>query len=197
MTADLVPSSGPVDLVADSLDGLVAVAFPRSRALRYQLAVDLARTASRYSESTLGTVPYHLAAFGRTQEQAARAFSMLEALRGQKAEYFVRGQQLKNVGRLRHVLECFTKACACNDPAAHCVTVIGDPFSYDGSSSGTISTFSTRKPLYYWPCSLMLTWATPKLQCPHPSTPEDQLQARAVESCCDLCPNFKPIIKPV
>lgn len=195
MAADIVPQ--PVDLIADSLGGLLAIAFPRSRAVRYPLAVEIARGAAKYSESLVGNAPYHLAAFERTSEQIARARALLDALQGQKAEYFVRGQQLPHAGRLRRVLECFAKASACNDPAAHCVCVIGDPFSYDGSSDASISKTSTRKPLYYWPCSLMLTWATPKLQCPHPASPADQVQARAVESCCDLCPNFRPDLNPV
>ncbi|MGB8422223.1 hypothetical protein [Paraburkholderia sp.] len=196
MAADLVPSSPPVDLIADSLVGLLAVAFPRSRALRYPLAVELARAAAKYSESTIGGTPYHLAAFGRTQDQAARAFAIVRALRGQKAEYFARGQQLDDVARVQRVLGCYLKACACADPKAHCHRIIGDPFSTDGIESA-ISRHSARPPLYVWPCTFMLDWNTPRIQLDHPATPQAQVQARAVAIGCDICPNFSPSLVPV
>lgn len=195
--SDLVSVAGPLDLIADSLDGILAVAFPKSRALRYPMAVELARAADKSAETTLGKSVWHLAAFGRTQEQAARALAIAQALRGQKAEYFARGERLKDTRGLERVLQCYLRSCDCADPAAHCVRVIGDPFSYDGQSAGSISTFSTTKPLYYWPCAFMLSWNTPKLQCPHPASPDDQLQARAVALGCHVCPNFRPELKRV
>lgn len=197
MATDLIPSSPPIDLIADSLTGLLAVAFPRSRALRYPLAVELAHAASRYSESIIGTVPYHLAAFGRTQDQAARAFAIVKALQGQKAEFFARGQHIEHTNMLVRVLECYLKSCACADPKAHCVRVIGDPHDYSGSGSSISAHDFPAKPLYYWPCALMLSWNTPKLQCPHPSSSEDQLQARAVAIGCDICPNFRATLNLV
>lgn len=196
MAADLVTSTNPVDLIADSLAGLLAVAFPRSRAQRYPMAVELARAAAHYSESAIGGTLYHVAAFGRTQDQAARAFAIVRALRGQKAEYFARGQQLADVARVQRVLACYLKSCACDDPKAHCQRVVGDPFSADGIES-SISRHNARPPLYIWPCTFMLDWNTPRIQRDHPAAPEAQLQARAVEIGCDICPNFSPALPPV
>lgn len=194
MAADLIPQS--VDLIADSLSGLLAVVFPRSRAIRYPLAVQLAQSASKYSETALGGVPWHLAAFARDQTQAALAMAIIRALAGQKADYFVRGVQVKQPVQLARVLECYLQACACADTSAHCVRVIGDPYTYDGTSPSLSAYNRQREPLYHWPCAFMLRWNTPALQHPHPSTPVDQIQARAVTLGCDACPLFRAELKP-
>ncbi|WP_154586149.1 hypothetical protein [Burkholderia pseudomallei] len=194
MTTALIKGSEPIDVISASMDALLAVAFPRSRAIRYPLAVELSQQATRYTRTTTTSGEYHIAVFARSREQAARALAVTRALDGQKAEYFSRGKQITDLRRLSLIIDCFLRSCECTDPAAHCLRVIGNPFSEDGSGASISMYGSPRLPLYLWPCTFMLSWNTPQLQRQHPSRPEDQLQARAVAAGCDICPNFKPVL---
>lgn len=181
-----------VDLLADSIGSLLAVAFPKNRSVQYPVALQLAAGASKYSARQVAGIEFHFAVFARTQLDAARAVALLKLIKSIKGvQTFVDGRHVVDLYRLQTVIDCYLRSCACADPRAHCCTTIPNPIAQPGAECA-ISRFSTGRSLYMWPCALMLRWNTEKLQAAHPASIEDQLQARAVAVGCHVCPNFRP-----
>ncbi len=192
----LVPLCDPI---ADSMDQLMSVAFTKSNSSNYHLAVSVARGAFKYGEGTLGNQPVHVVIFSKTPDDAKRAVSLLNFAHGWKGlQIFLKGRPLRQYWDLLQVLECYITATACNDYKAHCVRILDDPFNPIKQSYGmtlTISLEPKKKKTktialdqYSFPCAYLL----PKFKFlkSHPSTPNDQVQAAAVENNCDICPYF-------
>jgi hypothetical protein len=181
-----------VDLLADSIGALLAVAFPKNRSPHFPIALQLAAGASKYCARHVSGIEFHFAVFARTQIDAARAVALLKLIKQVKGvQTFVDGRHIVDLYRLQSVLSCYLQSCACADPRAHCQSTIPNPIAQPGAER-SISRYDHSRPLYVWPCALMLRWNTDKLQAAHPASLEDQLQARAVAVGCHVCPNFRP-----
>jgi hypothetical protein len=181
-----------VDLLADSIGALLAVAFPKNRSPHFPIALQLAAGASKYCAHHVSGIEYHFAVFARTHVDAARAVALLKLIKSIKGvQTFVDGRHVVDLYRLQTVIDCYLQSCACADPRAHCHSTIPNPIAQPGEEC-SISRFDRGRPMYVWPCALMLRWNTDKLQAAHPSSIEDQLQARAVAVGCHVCPNFRP-----
>lgn len=197
MTQDVVTI---VDPVKDSFNYLMVIAFGKSSSPSYPLAVSVAKGATKYAEVPLGKQIVHLSAFDKNKEGASRALSIVKYLSGSKAlQIFANGVLERNSWSVISILECYLKSATCNDFRAHCQRIIENPFAekdYRHNLSITIriteETENKAKPIvverYLFPCSYLLQHF--KFQIGHPSTPEDQVQAGAVENHCDWCPNF-------
>ena len=196
MTHDVV---NVVDPVKDSFNFLMVIAFGKSSSPSYPLAVSVAQGAAKYAEVPVGKQIVHLSAFDRNKEGASRALSIMKYLSGVKTlQIFANGVLERNSWSVISILECYLKSATCNDFRAHCQRVIENPFAekeYSHNLSITIKiTEETKKakPImverYLFPCSFLLQRF--KFQIGHPSTPQDQVQAGAVENHCDWCPNF-------
>ena len=189
-----------VDPVKDSFNFLMVIAFGKSSSPSYPLAVSVAQGAAKYAEVPLGKQIVHLSAFDRNKEGASRALSIVKYLSGSKTlQIFANGVLERNSWSVISILECYLKSATCNDFRAHCQRVIENPFAekdYHHNLSITIriteETENKAKAIvverYLFPCSYLLQHF--KFQIGHPSTPEDQVQAGAVENHCDWCPNF-------
>lgn len=198
MGKELIPK---VDLIQASIDHLIAISFPKSSSTLYPLAVNIAQGASLYDEIPLGSRLVHLVVFTRTREDAGRARSLIQYTSGWKGvQIFAGGKLIQNTWQVTQVLECFLEASACKDWTAHCHRVIDDPYVNnpdEQSLSFTITMsdkphFKEAIPIdrYIFPCSFLN--GRFKFQTDHPAKPEDQIQAKAVESGCDWCPYFDP-----
>lgn len=185
--------TGSVDLVRDSLDHAVAVSFPKSRSAAYAAALNIAQQADKYSDTEVNGTLFHLAAFGRNQEQVARALSLCRYLSGLKSvQYYAGGKLIIERHRIDDVLSCLMEANACNDHRAHCNQVISDPFRLT-DKIGVSFELDDMKPVtsYLLPCMYLTKFGAVTLHKNHPATPEDQIQALAVKRGCEWCPNFK------
>ena len=189
-----------VDLLNDSITHLIAVSFAKTSSKNYPLAVNVAQGAAKHDEVTIGRIVVHLAAFQKSKEDAARALVLLGYISGWKGvQIFAGGKIIQNYYRATEVLNCYLGALACADHKAHCLSIINDPYSeypkaYSSSVTMTISLEPRPEPepvfvdRYIFPCKLLQPYFS--FQTDHPSSPQDQIQAGAVERGCDFCPLF-------
>jgi len=198
MTTTLSPQ---VDLISDSLDHLLALSFAKSSSPSYFLAVNVTKSAAKYQEMRIGRTLVHLAAFAKTQEQAAWALTVIKYVGTWKAtQVFTAGRLVEWPWRAVAVIECFLEASSCNDRTAHCHKVIMDPYRTLGEvrlpMSISIDLNGDRKlrselvDHYRFPCRYLLEHGRFRFQTSHPATPEDQIQAAAVKTGCAWCPCF-------
>ncbi len=195
MTSDLLPPG--LDIVQATRDFLVVIVFPATRASGYQQALAHAQAAASYAEAVLDGRRLHFAAFGRNHTDAARALSVLRAIRTVRGlQIYGGGKLLQDWGTAEAVLACYLKAQAARDWRAHCHVVTRHPFREDLAGvdlSVMIDPFVEPPPEYLMPCALLHRWQV-RIQQHHPATPADQYQAAAVEYGCDWCPSFHPEI---
>ncbi|MHB8067697.1 MAG: hypothetical protein ACYDIC_07335 [Desulfobaccales bacterium] len=185
-----------VDLIEDSLSHLLTLCFAKSSAFTYSIAVHLAKSAEKYDETYIGKTLLHMAAFGKNREDAARAMTLIGYIRGWKAtKIFAGGKIIQDVYRSLSVLRCYIESLACNDWTAHCFMVIDDPYSQLPSQLITIITLNEiekpnlpKKDKFIFPCAFLKQYF--RFQIGHPASPENQLQAKAIEIGCDWCPRF-------
>jgi len=188
------------DLVGASIEHLMSVSFPKSRSSSYDAAVNVAKQAILYDEQILGKSLYHFAVFGKTREQALRAFSVLRYLGNIKGlEVFAGGKRFQKQSDFEKVLECYIEATACDNPDAHCHVMVPPDHlqqSFSRSVSFTVSLDDLAdidKPevqLVEFPCRY-LRLRNFRYQPGHSASESEQFQAAAVRYGCDWCPNLK------
>lgn len=189
-----VRSADSVDLIRDSVEHVLAVSFPKSKAAGYAPALHIAQQADKYADVDLNWEPFHYAVFGSSREQIAKALSVTRYLQGITAsQFYAGGQLIVERHRIQDVLSCLMQAYACNDHRAHCNQVVSDPFylaenSGDGFGLGEFAT-SAR---YLMPCAFLTKFGSVSLDRKHPASAVNQIQAKAVKLGCVWCPNFKP-----
>ena len=180
---------------------LLCIAFAETNSPSYSLALGIAQHAAHYEEGTIGKKRLHFAGFAKTREDVGRARSLIQYIAGWKSfQIFAGGKLIQNIWQVNEVLECFLEASGCDDWRAHCHKIIDDPFIEKQEERGiSVSLTLVEKPplkkaieidRYVFPCSLLHHRF--RFQTDHPSTPQDQIQAAAVATGCDWCPNFKP-----
>lgn len=202
--ATVAPNTG--HLVDWSLGGLLAVVLPKTRSASYPAALALAQSADLYAEQQNGKAVYHLAGFGRSQGQAARALELLRLVRSIKGfQLFVRGALYADAWRAVKVLECYLQSCAATDHRAHCVVMLDEREVYEGMASSVRTTFiispSPAPPSglewvetigrIEFPCRMLQSYGF-RLQRGHPSSEADQITAGAARIGCGWCPNLQP-----
>jgi hypothetical protein len=201
----LQPKADVSALIDWSTRGSLAVMFPRTRSAAYDAAASAARNAALYTEQQVGKSLFHLAGFGRTREQASLALLVVRHMRSIRGfQAFGRGAEMLDRFQIEKVLVCYVQACGCTDPRAHCHVVI----------EGLPSAIHVRAPAYgatmaeifpqldrqhpppavaggaaTFPCRYLYDRGG-RAHPGHPSTHADQIQAAAVRSGCDWCPNF-------
>lgn len=210
MAGALQPTATGGDLIGWSLAGSVAMVFPKSKSASYGPALALAQQAQHYGEQEIGGALMHFAGFGRDRHQAALALSVLDYLRGVKGlQVFGGGQMLLEPHRVAAVLDCFLKACGCDDSRAHCVVVVDEPTvvavgggvrqgvvpAIDLPRLDNLADWLERQPAaaqparVLFPCRYLLQ-RNFRFQPDHPAGRLAQVQAAAVREGCDWCPNL-------
>jgi hypothetical protein len=191
------PAIRQFDLVSASKEHLIAVSFPKTRCATYDAAVNVAKQATQYDEHVIGKSLYHYAAFAKTREQALKAFSVLRYLGTIKGlEVYAGGKLFQKRTDFDRVLECYTEASACDNPAAHChVMVPVDHLKqiFPSSSSYVFSLSEFTKPQdqqVEFPCRY-LRLRNFRFQPGHSASQAEQFQAGAVRYGCDWCPNLE------
>lgn len=190
-----------IDMVAASLEYSLIVQFGKSPSRYYKMAVSVAQSANLHEVVKLGGDTFHLAAFGKTRQDVARAATLLQYVaRWKTTQVCGGGKILLDVTRTEDVLRCYLKASACKDWKAHCHQVIDDPYfnrkAYDIQGLGAKM---ATNPLRMWneivideyifPCNFLVPYFTRKSD-KHPSDPIHQVEAEAVDIGCDWCPYF-------
>jgi len=158
---------------SQSPENLITVVFAQSSAHAYPLAVELARGATEYGESTVGKKTIHMAAFARTKDQAQRAAAVLKLIMSWKTtQVFTQEGMAPHPYEIAAVLECYVKSLNANDRRAHC------QWTYDGQAV---------------PCRYLAGWFEGIADeiAIHPASRTDQIQALAVRKGCSWCPNFR------
>lgn len=161
------------DLALASVQALVAISFVRSSAMTYQPAVEIARQAMQYDELSIGRSLVHCAVFGRSKDEAARAYSCLRYVARQKGTTcYAGGQIVQNKNFVSSTLQCYLNACACSDPAAYCCYMHQDIIV---------------------PCQQLRHWF--HFDSRLPSCAAAQLEAAAIRRGVNWCPAFIEWIK--
>ena len=89
MARELVRS---VDPIADSLGHLLVVSLPKSTSQLYPLAANIAEGATKHTTIEVDRKPVHLAAFGRSRDEAARALALMGYVSGWKTAQVFAGE---------------------------------------------------------------------------------------------------------
>lgn len=191
------------DLVAASMDSGVAISFPKSKSGAYPTAVNICRGAASYNEADIEGVTMHFVTFGKSRAEMARSLAAISSLRGYKGLLIYSGGRLQEWARAIKVLQCYSDAEACNDPAAHCVIsvhrdsitthAVRQAVSIDITPDFMAATSQGKAMLF--PCRLLAMSFGFKIQGGHPSSEADQVQAGAVREGCAWCPNFRSVIE--
>ncbi|MEQ1663205.1 MAG: hypothetical protein ABL877_10975 [Thiobacillus sp.] len=201
MTGSLILQATPenFDIVSATMAGSVGAIFPKSRGSGYDAAVNLARQAEHYGETTVGKTLFHCAAFGRTREQVARARLLIRNTRGANGLQVIARGRLVDWAQVSRVLDCYLTAAALDDPRAHCVQMVAAGMlerSGELPSSITMSIdlsaprwFRSAPETVPFPCRYLLERQF-RYQSGHPASRGAQLMAGAVREGCDWCPCF-------
>jgi hypothetical protein len=188
------------DPIAESFDCLLVVVFSKSTSKNFPLVLAVCGNLDRFWTIDVGGKEAYFARFDKSQIDAARAVVLLGYIGGWKGvQIFSQGKLLNNTYEVEMVLECYTESGSCQNLSSHCHKVIDDPFSdeivRDRSMGITIRV--TENPVYkheveidryLFPCKYLLSRF--RFQRDHPASPQDQIQAGAVEEGCNWCPNF-------
>lgn len=181
-----------VDLIADSIEHPLAVAFSKSSSPNYLAAVEAARHAFKYDELPQGKSVLHMAVFSADRVQLSRALHLLGYIKGLRStRLFAGGKLLTSSLRIEEVINCYLTSLACKDWRAHCHKVISDdPLEMPG-----LRWSQPKKPTRYLiPCTLVASYGGRQavMESLFGSTVQDKLQAIGVRRGCSWCPNFKP-----
>ncbi|MDP2183412.1 MAG: hypothetical protein Q8K99_12690 [Actinomycetota bacterium] len=190
-----------VDPYLASTECLLVVLFPRSNSKNYPIALNIARGSARFAETDFTGKPMNMAAFASSPDDARRAVALLEYVRQWKGVMvFSGGKLVKNTWQLLQVVDCSLDASSCDDPSAHCDSVIDDPLVVDPQDMGlSVCIRLVAEPpeqhaveidRYLFPCKFLQNRF--HFQPDHPSSLQNQIQAAAVEMGCNMCPCFDP-----
>ena len=185
-----------VDPIRESLDHLLVVLFPKTKRANHPLAVGAAQGAEKYHEMNVDGQTVHISAFGKSADQADRCILLLNMLSGASSvQIFAKGRILQGVWGihdLSRVLSCYQRSTRCRDVVAHCHKVIPGP----NERHFIRIAIQRERPAasvivkHVFPCALLAEQF--RFQPGHPAKTEDLIQAEAVKSNCDWCPNFNP-----
>ena len=190
------------DPIAQSFDCLLVVVFSKSTSKSFPLALSVCSNLDKFWTIDVGGKEAYFACFDKNQVDAARAVVLLGYVRGWKGvQIFSQGKLLNDAYEVEGVLECYTESKSCRSLSSHCHKVVDDPFSDEitNDTSMGITIRVTEDPVYKYeaevdrylfPCKFLLNRFD--FQRDHPASPQEQIQAGAVEEGCDWCPNFSP-----
>ncbi len=170
---------------------LVTILFGKHAGRTYPQAVAVARQATRYLEQVEGASVHHVATFARTVPQASAAARLLELTLNLKgsAVFDGAGVMVPSKYTAQQVLDCYRKACLCDDHTAHCHVVINDPFSQRGEF-GLGYLHDRQSDRWLLPCRL-INKAYLDFDRQHPASAVNLVQAAAVKSVSQWCPYFE------
>ncbi|MGQ0622758.1 MAG: hypothetical protein ACT4QA_23115 [Panacagrimonas sp.] len=177
----------------------MVVVFTNVRSPYYDLALNVAQGATRFTQTQAGKTTINIAAIGKSQDQVGRAMVLLRYVADwNTTQVFVGGRFVRDMTRLQRMLDCYQTALSCVDNRAHCHVVTDRAFRGGGIVSGYPLTLSlTRElqqdprpppPRFTMPCKIVATYSW--LDRSHLSKWEDQVQAGAVEFGVDCCPFY-------
>ncbi len=199
MNKEIIKALDPLNA---SLENLMVISFNKSTSPSYPLAVNIAKGAYGYEEIIIAGKLVHFAVLAKYREQAGRAQALIHYISGWKGvQVFASGRLVQNIWVVSTVLNCYLVASACNDWKAHCHKIIDDPYIDIPRWGGlTLTIRLSEKPQslkeaieigrYVFPCTYLHSRF--RFQKEHPSSPQDQIQAVAVEEGCNWCPFFEP-----
>ena len=202
MTSEAGPGQGlnvTHESIALSRDCFLVVVFTNVKSPNYDHAVSVAQGAEHYATTAVGKSVFHIAAFGKSQDQVGRLLALLGLIANwTTVQYFSRGRALitrNERNRADDVAQCYHSALSCNDYKAHCHVVTDRVFKDRRSQAAKmridlnqILSDVKESPRYVVPCRLISGY--PWIDTDHPSTWENQLQAAAVERGAHVCPYF-------
>ncbi|PTA51847.1 hypothetical protein C9I43_00490 (plasmid) [Shewanella morhuae] len=201
MSSDnLLMKKQQIDPFSASFSSLLVIVFSKSNSKNFPLALNIAQGAEKFVETTVSGKTTYSVCFGGNQVDAARAIAFLDYAASWKGvQIFSQGKLIPSSYHIVEVLNCYLKSQSCRDYKAHCQTVIDDPFNTEIEKIGGIAfvikiteTPTIKQEIeidrYAFPCKHIFHRF--RFQCDHPSCPEDQIQAKAVDLGCDWCPNF-------
>jgi hypothetical protein len=169
--------SQKIDPFYESVSSLLVVAFPKSPSKNFSFALSVAESASKYAITEINGKTMHVAVFTKLLSDIGKAKVLLGYTNAWKGTLiFHNGSLLRSGYEVSRVIECYAKSESCNDPKAHCNTVV-TPYGYGETP-------------FLFPCKLIAY--NFKSHSVHPSSIEDQIQALAVNHGCNWCPNLHP-----
>ncbi|HEY4761799.1 MAG TPA: hypothetical protein VIH42_14570 [Thermoguttaceae bacterium] len=165
----------------------LVIIFGKTNSYVYEQAVNIAKSATHYSEIKSKKNILHVAAFEATRASAKPALMLARYIEGWKSAYIFTKGQITSSYRAVMTLNCYTVATECVDYSAHCHEVIDD-LNADQHHYYIRDGLVQDIKKYLFPCKLLRSYF--RFQPKHPSGTYAQIQAAAVSFGCSWCPYF-------
>ena len=165
---------------------MLVVIFPKSPSIKLGNAMIVARAADAFEErQDEAGRPLYLAAFRATAPSLNKAHELLKCCATWKGTMtFFKGTQ-RMPWKMHYWLECYVTAVKCKDKKAHCYTSAG---LVESDEKIIVSCkHAVNYSLFHEPEPTRTVDFLP----PIVSTLEAQLEAKAVDYECEICPLFK------
>ncbi|GEA64900.1 hypothetical protein QUG64_04060 [Acinetobacter lwoffii] len=189
-------------MIVRSLNSNFTIAFPKSKSRNFPAALSLAKLADEFEEKIDGKAVYYISTFSINQKNCSLLIALLDlAIDWKGVHIFLDGKPLNRSRYLAEMLRCYRNSFRVKDHKAYCFEIkedLGSPnygsmifeLRIINENDTLLSKESDKKPTQWiYPCK-QLSGAARFLNKCHPASLQDQLQAKAVEVSCDLCPNF-------
>jgi len=176
-----------LEVISDPLvRNMLVVIFPQSSSPRFDQAMLIATASDHFiSKKITKKNGLHFAAFRHTPVSYKKAHLLLQICCSWNGTICFFNGLPKSPWKMLLLMECYLTAIQCDDPRAHCYTDAG----IVGSDQHVIA--SCRLAVSY---SLFDDFGRPrriKFAKQAPASLEKQLQAKAVDQNCEICPLFK------
>ena len=191
----------PFDPNNESKNYLAIIVFYKAKSQYYESALMIARSVKSYE--TLQEESVHILRFNKDLNDATKLLGLLNILgnwKGSTKMYFA-GGRLINPLKIKEVISCYLDSLSCLDFKAHCCNVEQYPFdrvgyyNYFCVASRILNKKDETMRLFLNPCKKLVLCGLIK---DHPSSLNEQIQARAVASSVDWCPRFNiDLAKPL
>lgn len=193
----LIPKDAQIHPLAERHRNRLLVFIPKSPSKNMPLAINMMEQADEFEIIKIGGKDVYAGGFELTLENITLVSAISEMASGWKGfSMFFNQQPLGYDGWFWHTLHCYKRALQCKDPKAHC-NIIEKPRFKDRLNLvikiQVEPNNEQKEPVHYKnyliPCR-QLNGAANRLDEQHPSSPQDQLHAMAVEKNCHWCPFF-------
>ncbi|CAH0447274.1 hypothetical protein LMG10661_03340 [Ralstonia syzygii subsp. syzygii] len=167
---------------------MISVNFTTSPSHLFPVALEIATQADKFTEEPVGKIKRYRAEFGSTPEQAELAVTLLQHLDNLKGVLVRAGGRLVvDHDAVIATLGCFISAQAGGGVERYChkTIEIADP---EAEHRNMLEVGFVAPPRYKVSCAKLLQLGF--MPDPRGGSVDEQVQAEAVRSGCDWCPNF-------
>lgn len=183
------------DLIKNSeKDVFIALIFAKSTAKTFSKAVDIAKKARLYQESSLKDLPVYIAGFAKTHDGAKNALALYEIVKGWKSLKIltVDGVPSRLEG-VKETLRCYESSFSSKKLESYCkkdykiLPSMEEVSRFLGNQGGAAI---PERGIHTLPCKLLYGFALTERSLEYEPDPCENIFKTAQRRSCNWCPNF-------